>query len=164
MTWLDRNVTEIGGRRLRPETLMMGYGYFPGLSEGAVKCPLFQTSTFVFRSAAEGKRFFELAYGLRQPAPSERAGLIYSRINNPNLEILEDRLGIWESSRALVFSSGMAAIATALLAYVRPGDVVLYSSPVYGGTDYLFETLLPQFGVQATAFHAGAEEVAVRAA
>ena len=106
MTWLDRNVTELGGRRLAPETLMMGYGYFPGLSEGSVKCPLFQTSTFVFRSAAEGKRFFELAYGLREPAPRERQGLIYSRINNPNLEILEDRLGIWEDSRALVFGSG----------------------------------------------------------
>jgi methionine-gamma-lyase len=64
MTWLNRDVTEIGGQRLHPETLMMGYGYFPGLSEGAVKCPIFQTSTFVFRSAAEGKRFFELAYGL----------------------------------------------------------------------------------------------------
>src|SRR5215469_13774367 len=164
MTWLDRNVTEIGGRRLQPETLMMGYGYFPGLSEGAVKCPLFQTSTFVFRSAAEGKRFFELAYGRRTPEPAERSGLIYSRINNPNLEILEDRLGIWEGSKALVFSSGMAAIATALFAYLRPGDVVLHSSPVYGGTDYLLDKLLPQFGVRAVAFHAGADESAVRAA
>jgi methionine-gamma-lyase len=164
MTWLDRNVTEIGGRRLQPETLMLGYGYFPGMSEGAVKCPLFQTSTFVFRSAAEGKRYFELAYGLRAPEPAERTGLIYSRINNPNLEILEDRLGIWEGAKALVFSSGMAAIATALFAYLRPGDVVLHSSPVYGGTDYLFDKLLPQFGIRAVAFHAGADESAVRAA
>ena len=164
MTWLDRNVTEIGGRRLQPETLMQGYGYFPGLSEGAVKCPLFQTSTFVFRSAAEGKRFFELAYGRRAPEPAERPGLIYSRINNPNLEILEDRLGIWEGAEALVFSSGMAAIATALFAYLRPADVVLYSSPVYGGTDYLFDKLLPQFGVRSVPFHAGADESAVRAA
>jgi methionine-gamma-lyase len=164
MTWLDRNVTELGGRRLAPETLMMGYGYFPGLSEGSVKCPLFQTSTFVFRSAAEGKRFFELAYGLREPAPRERQGLIYSRINNPNLEILEDRLGIWEGSRALVFGSGMAAISTALLSYVRPGDVILHSSPVYGGTDYLFEKLLPAFGVRAVPFAAGAGEAVVRPA
>jgi len=164
MTWLDRNVTEIGGRQLQPETLMMGYGYFPGLSEGAVKCPLFQTSTFVFRSAAEGKRFFELAYGLRRPEPAERPGLIYSRINNPNLEILEDRLGIWEGAKALVFSSGMAAIATSLFAYLRPGDVVLHSSPVYGGTDYLFDRLLPQFGARAVAFRAGASESEVRAA
>jgi methionine-gamma-lyase len=164
MTWLDRNVTELGGRRLSPQTLMMGYGYFPGLSEGSVKCPLFQTSTFVFRSAAEGKRFFELAYGLREPAPTERQGLIYSRINNPNLEILEDRLGIWEDARALVFSSGMAAISTALLSYVRPGDVVLHSSPVYGGTDYLFDKLLPAFGVRTVPFIAGIDEAGVRAA
>ena len=84
MTWLDRNVTELGGRRLAPETLMMGYGYFPGLSEGSVKCPLFQTSTFVFRSAAEGKRFFELglatAAGIAKLQGSNRGGRVRERV------------------------------------------------------------------------------------
>ena len=164
MTWFNRNTTEIDGHRLHPETLMMGYGYFPGLSEGAVKCPIFQTSTFVFRSAAEGKRFFELAYGLREPAPQESPGLIYSRINNPNLEILEDRLAIWDGGeRALAFSSGMAAISTCLFAIARPGDVVVHSSPVYGGSDFLLETILPQFGIRTAGFHAGADEASVRA-
>ena len=56
----------IGSHALRPESLMMGYGYDPRLSEGAVKCPIFQTSTFVFESAEAGKAFFEVAYGLRE--------------------------------------------------------------------------------------------------
>ncbi len=156
MTWINSDITEIGGQRLHPETLMMGFGYFPGLSEGAVKCPIFQTSTFVFRSAAEGKRFFELAYGLREPAPQESIGLIYSRLNNPNLEILEGRLAIWEGAeRALAFSSGMAAISTCLFACCRPGDVVVHSGPVYGGSDYLLEKVLPQFGIRTFGFQSG---------
>jgi len=156
MTWHIRDVTEIGGRPLHPETLMMGFGYFPGLSEGAVKCPIFQTSTFVFRSAEEGKRFFELAYGLSEPGPQEAPGLIYSRLNNPNLEILEGRLAVWDrAERALVFSSGMAAISTCLFALCRPGDVVVHSSPVYGGSDYLLDKVLPQFGIRTVGFQAG---------
>ena len=140
--------TTIGHHVLHPETLMMGYGYDPQLSEGAVKCPIFQTSTFVFKSAEAGKAYFELAYGLRTPRPSETPGLIYSRLNNPDLQILEERLTLWDGAEsALAFSSGMAAISTTLLALVRPGDVVVHSDPVYGGTDYLFEHVLPQFQV-----------------
>ena len=102
----------LGNRALSPETLMMGYGYDPFLSERSLKPPIFQTSTFVFRSARDGKEFFELAYGLRQKRPNEEPGLIYSRINNPDLEMLEDRLAIWDQAEAsLVFASGMAAIS-----------------------------------------------------
>jgi methionine-gamma-lyase len=149
----------IGGRRLAPETLMMGYGYDPQLSEGAVKCPIFQTSTFVFRTAEEGKSFFELAYGLREQRPTEEPGLIYSRINNPDLQILEDRLTLWDGAEdGLAFASGMAAISTTLLASLRPGSVVVHSEPLYGGTEYLIETILPQFGIAHEAFgaHGGA--------
>src|SRR5581483_2903290 len=97
----------------KPESLMMSYGYKPELSEGALKCPIFQTSTFVFRTAREGKAFFELAYGLREKGPSEALGLIYSRLNNPDLEVLEDRLKLWDGAdECAVFESGMAAIAT----------------------------------------------------
>ncbi len=139
----------LAGRDLAPETLMMGFGYDPTLSEGAIKAPLFQASTFVFKSAEDGKRFFEVAYGLREKEPDEALGLIYSRINNPNLEILEDRLAVWDKAdRALVFSSGMAAISTAMLALTRPGDTVLYAAPAYGGTEYLFDRILPRYGVK----------------
>ena len=145
----DSHKRTVGERSLRPESLMMGYGYTPALSEGALKCPIFMTSTFVFRTAEEGKAFFELAYGLRKGRPGEEMGLIYSRLNNPDLEILEDRLTIWdEAEAAAVFESGMAAISTTLLAFLSPGDVVLHSEPVYGGTDYLLKHILPRFGIR----------------
>jgi methionine-gamma-lyase len=138
----------LGARTLAPETLMMGYGYDPTLSEGSIKAPIFQTSTFVFKSAEDGKRFFEVAYGLREKEPEEALGLIYSRINNPNLEILEDRLAVWDAAdKALVFSSGMAAISTTILALSRPKDIVVYTAPAYGGTEYLFDRILPRMGV-----------------
>jgi methionine-gamma-lyase len=59
----------IANRRLHPETLMMGYGYAPGLSEGSLKPPIFLTSTFVFENAQQGKDFFDLTSGRRQPRP-----------------------------------------------------------------------------------------------
>jgi methionine-gamma-lyase len=147
---------EIQGQALRPETLMMSYGYDPEFSEGSVKCPIFQTSTFAFKTAEEGKAFFELAYGLREQRPTEEPGLIYSRVNNPDLEILEDRLTLWDGAEAgLVFSSGMAAISTTMLSFLRPGDVLLCSEPVYGGTEFLVDRILPQFGVQRVWFGSG---------
>jgi methionine-gamma-lyase len=147
---------DVKGHRLQPETLMMGYGYDPQFSEGSVKPPIFQTSTFAFKSAEDGKSFFELAYGLREQGPAEEPGLIYSRVNNPDLEILEDRLGLWESAESgLSFSSGMAAISTTMFSVLRPGDVLLASEPVYGGTEFLFEHILPQFGVQCIWFGSG---------
>ena len=88
----------IEGRRLHPDSLMMGYGYNPEWSEGSLKSPIFQTSTFVFKTAEEGKAFFEVAYGLREAEEGEGIGLIYSRLNNPDLEILEDRLSLWDLS------------------------------------------------------------------
>jgi len=145
----------IQGKALRPESLMMGYGYRPELSEGAIKCPIFQTSTFVFHSAEEGKAFFELAYGLRKQGPQEQIGLIYSRLNNPDLEILEDRLTLWdEAEDCAVFSSGMAAISTTLLQFLGPGDVILHGEPVYGGTDYLLKHILPRFDIRPVGFKA----------
>ena len=145
----------LGNRQLSPETLMMGYGYDPFLSERSLKPPVFHTSTFVFRTARDGKEFFELAYGLRQKRPNEEPGLIYSRINNPDLEILEDRLAIWDEAEAnLAFASGMAAISTCLWAYVRPGTAIVHSGPVYGGTDFLLNRILPQFGVTPVSFPA----------
>lgn len=155
----------LGDRALAPETLMMGYGYDPSLSEGAIKAPIFQASTFVFKSALDGKRFFEVAYGLREKDPDEALGLIYSRINNPNLEILEDRLSVWDDAdRALVFASGMAAIATAMFALSRPGDVIVYTAPAYGGTEYLFDRILPRYGVTARAVPASEGPEALRQA
>lgn len=133
---------------MQPESLMMSYGYKPELSEGAIKCPIFQTSTFVFKTAEEGKAFFEIAYGIREKMPNEELGLIYSRINNPDLEILENRLCLWDSAEdCAVFESGMSAITTVLLEFLKPGDLLVYSTPLYGGTDHFIHHFLPKLGI-----------------
>ena len=143
-------------KHMRPESLMMSYGYKPELSEGAVKCPIFQTSTFVFKTAEEGKAFFEVAYGLREQKKGEELGLIYSRLNNPDLEILENRLTLWDGAEdCAVFESGMSAISTAMLEFLSPGDVLLYSKPVYGGTDHFINHVLKRFGIDSIGFRAG---------
>src|SRR5438094_683565 len=91
---------------LHPETLMLGYGYDPLLSEGAVKPPVFLTSTFVFRSAEEGRDFFDYTAGRRQLPQGESGGLVYSRFNHPNSEIVEDRLAAYEGAEScILFSS-----------------------------------------------------------
>ena len=148
------DVLEIGGRRLKPSTLMMGHGYDPALSEGSLKPPIFLTSTFVFESAAAGKRHFEGVTGKR---PGGAEGLIYSRFNGPNQEILEDRLSVWEDAEdALTFSSGMSAITTLLMTFVQPGDVVVHSGPLYAATETLIGRILGRFGVKWLDFPAGA--------
>ena len=141
---------------MQPESLMMSYGYKPSLSEGAIKCPIFQTSTFVFQSAKEGKKFFEVAYGLREKKPNEELGLIYSRLNNPDLEILENRLCLWDRAEdCAVFNSGMSAISTVMMEFLRPGDALLYSRPLYGGVDHLIRNFLSKMGIESLSFLVG---------
>jgi methionine-gamma-lyase len=155
----------IGNHPLQPETLMLGYGYDPALSEGSAKPPVFLTSTFVFRTAEEGRDFFDYTAGRREPPAEGRSGLVYSRFNHPNLEIVEDRLAIYEGAeQGLVFSSGMAAIATTILACLKPGEVVLHSRPLYGGTEVLIEKTLTPFGIAAEGFTDGLDESHVRGA
>lgn len=165
MSYDSYHKRKIGKHVLKPETQMMGFGYDPTLSEGSLKPPIFLTSTFVFKTAQDGKDFFDFTSGRREPGVGQASGLVYSRFNNPNLEVLEDRLALWEGSEAAaVFSSGMAAISTALWAYVRPGDVILMSQPLYGGTETLIEKTLPLFGVHAVSFTEGCDRNAVHAA
>ncbi|MBJ7440090.1 MAG: cystathionine gamma-synthase family protein [Sphingopyxis sp.] len=149
-----QDVTEIGGRELSPATLMMGYGYDPMLSEGSLKPPIFLTSTFAFESAAAGKHHFE---GITGKRPGGADGLVYSRFNGPNQEILEARLGVWEKAEdALVFSSGMSAIATLLLAHVSMNDVIVHSGPLYAATETLIARILSRFGATYVDFPAEA--------
>ena len=152
----DQYRTEIAGHEPSPESLMMGYGYRPEWSEGALKSPIFQTSTFTFTSAAEGKRFFAISYGLVEPEEGESAGLIYSRLNNPDLEILEHRLTLWDGAdQSLVFASGMAAITTTLLTFLDPGTVLVHTAPLYGGTDHFINHVLPRFRIETVEWHHG---------
>jgi methionine-gamma-lyase len=155
----------LGNRKLRPETLMLGYGYDPALSEGAVKPPVFLTSTFVFRSAEHGKEFFDYVAGRREPPHGTPAGLVYSRFNHPNAEIVEDRLAVFEDAEsALLFSSGMSAIATTVLAFARPGDAILHSQPLYGGTETLVARTLAGLGMESVSFADGVDEASIRTA
>ncbi|HVJ01149.1 MAG TPA: cystathionine gamma-synthase family protein [Sphingomonas sp.] len=147
-------VDTVGERKLKPATLMMGHGYDPMLSEGSLKPPIFLTSTFVFPNAAAGKRHFEGVTGKR---PGGAEGLVYSRFNGPNQEILEDRLSVWEEAEdALAFSSGMSAIATLFLSMVKPGDTIVHSGPLYAATETLIARILGRFGVHWLDFPAGA--------
>ena len=157
--------THIGNRELHPETQMLNYGYDPSLSEGAVKPPVFLTSTFVFNSAEEGRDFFDYVSGRREPPAGEGNGLVYSRFNHPNSEIVEDRLAIYErTDSAALFSSGMSAISTTLLAFVKPGDTILHSQPLYGGTETLLSKTFRNLGVSTLGFADGVNEAVVQAA
>jgi len=138
---------------VKKESHMMSFGYNPDWSEGSVKPPIFQTSTFVFKNAAEGKRFFEVAYAKSKPKKNEQLGLIYSRLNNPNMQILEERLAILEGSEsAAAFVSGMSAISTVMLAFLKPGDLLLISNPTYGGTHTFVYNYLKEIGVKILSF------------
>ena len=152
--------TTINGRPLKPATLMMGHGFDPTLSEGSLKPPIFLTSTFAFPSAADGKRHFE---GITGKRPGGADGLVYSRFNAPNQEILEDRLAIWDGAEsALSFSSGMTAICVLMLTYCSQGDVIVHSGPLYAASEGFVAKWLSKFGIRYLDFPAGAtrEEIA----
>ncbi|MBY0611922.1 MAG: cystathionine gamma-synthase family protein [Beijerinckiaceae bacterium] len=161
----DFRETHIGAHRLHEETMMLGYGYDPSLSEGSVKPPVFLTSTFCFPSADAGREFFDIVSGRTSGKNDDDGGLVYSRFNHPNAQIVEERLALFEQADAgAVFSSGMAAISTVLLAFCRPGDVLLHSTPLYGGTDTLINKTLSNFGITAIALDDPNDRTAMQAA
>lgn len=153
----DFRRTHVGGHRLHPSTQMMSYGFDPKMSEGAVKPPVFLTSTFAFSSAEEGADFFDVVAG-RKPAPQGggAGGLVYSRFNHPNTEIVEDRLALFDGAeRALLTASGMAAISAVFLTHTRPGDAIVHFTPLYGGTETLIGKVLTGWGIKPIPFTDG---------
>ncbi len=137
----------------QPETEMMTLGWDPPRGMGSLKTPLFQTSTFRFDSAEEAKRAFDVTYGGAEPGDGEEVGYIYTRLDHPNLVVVEERLALWDHAEgALLFSSGMSAIFTTALSVLRPGDLILHSSPLYGGTNSVFQHVLAPFGIEAASF------------
>ena len=141
-----------------PESEMMRLGWDPKDGLDSLKPPLFHTSTFVFESSAAAERLFDIVYGGEEPEPGEDVGFIYTRMDHPNLVIVEGRLAVWDGAEAaLLFSSGVSAIFTTFLTHVRPGTLILHSTPLYGGTNtMLYEVLAPlgyelaSFGPEAT--------------
>lgn len=138
-------------------TAVLTRGFDPVLSVGSARPAVFRSSTYVFSTPEAAERAFAIATGKVQPGEEEKAELIYSRISHPNAEILEDQIVPIEAgaTEAAVFNSGMAAIFTAFLTFCRPGQSIVYTQPVYGGTEHLIDDLLASFGITATAVIAG---------
>ena len=137
-------------RAFHPSTAVIHAGYRTRLSENAVKPPVFRTSTFEFSSASDGGKCFERAYHLPGD-DGQDPGLVYSRLNNPNTEIFEDKMVALEAgaTHAAAFPSGMSAITTAIIALVPAGGRILYTDPVYGGTYFFLKHLCPgRFGIE----------------
>jgi len=149
---------------VRPETLAVAYGYDPAMGMGSVKPPVFMTSTFVYPSAQYAKDVHRAYFDNEGPLVGE-ANHIYSRLGHPGLDILERRLAAVDGAEAAAaFSSGMAAHSSIALAHLRPGDSVVHGRPIYGGVDYLYNNVMPQFGCTAFAYLDGTDEGDVRRA
>ena len=148
----------------RPETLAVAYGYDPQLGMGAAKPPIFMTSTFVYPSAQHAKFVHEAYFDGTGPLVGE-TNHIYSRLGHPGLDFLEARLAAIDGAEdAVAYCSGMAAHSSIALAYLRSGDSVLHGRPIYGGVDFLYNTMMPQFGTHPAAYLDGTDEDGVRAA
>ena len=108
---------------------------------GTRAVPIYQTTSYVFHNSEHAANLFGLA----------EAGFIYTRLNNPTNDILEQRLAALEGGiGAVVTASGTAAIATALLVLLKAGDHIVASNSLYGGTYNLFKVTLPRLGITTT--------------
>ena len=134
---------------LKPETAVLTHGFDPSLSVGSARPAVFRSSTYVFSSPEAAERAFDIMGGRAERTPGENVDLVYSRFNHPNAQILEDHIIPLEPGAvsAAVFNSGMAAIMTALLAVLKPGHSIIYTVPIYGGTQTLIQGFLEPFGI-----------------
>jgi methionine-gamma-lyase len=154
---------------LRPETAVLTHGFDPSLSVGSARPAVFRSSTYVFSSPEAAERAFDIMGGRAQRTPGENVDLVYSRFNHPNAQILEEQILPLEpgGTIAAVFNSGMAALMTVLLAALTPADSIVYTVPIYGGTQTLIQSFLQPFGITGIPVFCGqAEELdaAIRAA
>jgi cystathionine beta-lyase/cystathionine gamma-synthase len=145
---------------LHPPTEVLTRGFDPALSVGSARPAVFRSSTYVFSTPEAAERAFAVALGKARPEEGESVELIYSRLNHPNAEILEDQIVPLEpgARQAAVFNSGMAAIMTAFLSFLRPGDTLVYTMPAYGGTIHLIHDFIEPFQIRAVAVPAGRGE------
>jgi methionine-gamma-lyase len=141
----------------RPLTAVLTRGFDPQLSVGSARPAVFRSSTYVFSSPEAAERAFAISSGRATPEPGESVDLIYSRMNHPNAEILEDHLVPLEpdAQAAIVFNSGMAAISTLFFGLVEPGSSLVYTAPLYGGTQTLLTGLLQPLGIRSVGVEAG---------
>src|SRR5262245_41858188 len=143
--------------RVRPETAVLTRGFDPELSVGAARPPVYRSSTFVFPSPEAAERAFAVALGKVRPADDYRPDLIYARLNHPNAEILEEQLVPLErgAKSAAVFNSGMAAIFTVLLTFLERDGSMIYTQPLYGGSQHLIHQIIEPLGFEVHPAAAG---------
>ncbi len=131
----------MSNKKSKDATLSLHAGQSPDLSSGARAVPIYQTSSYVFKSAEHAANLFSL----------KEAGNIYTRLMNPSTDVLEKRLAALDGGTgALATSSGMAAIFLAITNIAKCGDHIISSSSLYGGTETVFRHSLPRFGIKTT--------------
>lgn len=159
-------MTEADIKDWRPDTIAVRHGYDPQAHHGAVKPPIYMTSTFVYRDSMHAKTAHEGYTEGRAPDASGDDGYIYARLDHPNMQMLQARMAALDRAEACaVFNSGMAAISSTLLSLVHPGESILHTRPLYGGTDGLMNNLLlPVHGVKPVAIADALDEASIRAA
>lgn len=136
------------------DTLSLHAGQHPDPVVGARAVPVFETTSYVFRDCEHAAALFDL----------ERAGHLYSRISNPTVAVLEERVAALENGvGAIATASGMAAMHLAVATLLGAGDHIVASASLYGGTVNLLAQTLPRFGVE-TSFVAPRDHAAWRAA
>ncbi len=114
-------------------------GYSPELHQNARAVPIYQTTAYTFHNADHAARLFKM----------EEPGYIYTRLNNPTVEVFEQRMADLEGGEsAVAFASGMAAISSTVLALLEAGDEIVSSASLYGGTYNLFASTLTRFGIR----------------
>ena len=123
------------------DTLSLHAGQRPDAETGARAAPIYQSTSFVFRDATHAASLFDIG----------RAGHVYSRISNPTVAVLEERVAALEGGvGAVCTASGMAAIHLGITTLAGAGDHVVASRSLYGGTHNLLSYTLPRFGVETT--------------
>ena len=128
-------------RRFHPETLAIHAGQVPDRETGARALPIYQTTSFVFDSAEHAAQLFNL----------QTFGNVYSRLSNPTVAALEERVAALEGGRAAVAcASGMAAEAMALMTLLQAGDHVVAAGALYGGSVTMLSVNLAKFGIETT--------------
>ena len=147
-----------------PETLAVRAGYDPAGSGNSAKPPITMASTFAYASAGQAKDVHEAYFNGTGPEAG-KGHYIYARLGHPNLDMVETRLAALDGAEAAaVFNSGMATHSAIALAHLQPGDSVVFSRPIYGGTNFLLTEFLPRFGVHHSAFADGCDRTSIETA
>ena len=130
-----------GPRYIKPDTLSLHAGQRPDPVHGARAVPIYQTTSYVFDDTDQAAALFNL----------ERAGHLYSRISNPTVAVLEERIAALEGGvGAVCTASGQAALCLAVMTLMDAGSHIVSSQSIYGGSHNLFMHTLPRFGIETS--------------